>query len=454
MFKRVIAFFITLFIAQLSFAQCDVPVCDIPGTISTLEKGTSDTRATFLGELYQKTRGLSNVNSLKNLHEFSKLSYEVQKKAQDPDNVLAWSVFLRESSISGLFKFEQFELNEFKALYQETFDIPDLAIDRQVRVRFDVYQRWRAQINTIMDVKAIYDLYAFISFAQQLSDTNKDEDYVIREAVGILDLLGKRLSYLYPSYEGVFEIKTFCNPDAASCAVPDLSVDHVTLLNSITDMGIFSGYYNTKDNFQSYMFARATLEKFGTKVYSASDLISTNGRPSESYVLLDNAQNAKGYIVSSRYSGSLHFEGKVVYTPIKFYTDEGLENQKPVITGKFTGTFGDKKAVMIIRQKKNLALMATMLAGTDNDGLLFDFTNGEYVAHRGLINLVGFPSQKLEPFKLNIAYRKDAKGNYRWTGGYFTISGHYMQVEFTRTNDIDLPSPDDATIIPKFLRFN
>jgi hypothetical protein len=437
-------FFLITFTQAFS---CDVPVCDIAGTIATLEKSSVESRATFLGDLYQKTKSLNNVLTLRNLHEFSKLSYELQKKLQDPDNIVAWSVFLRENSIYGLLKFAPFDVEDMKSLYQETFEFADLTIDRQLRIRFDVFERWKAQIGTIMDTKVVYNLYDFISFAQRESENAKDEEYVLREAVFVLDLLGKRLSYLYPSYEGVFEIKTSCVPDPDSCGSVDLSADRLTMLNSITDLGIFGAIYNSHNSALSYMFYRSVIESFGTRIYTLSEILATTGRPSELYVqLLNDKQDIAGYVVSPRYTGSLHYEGKIIYSPLKFYGDEGLENEKPVITGKFEGLFGDKKAVIIIRQKKNKALMASMVAGCVGDGLSFDFTTGEYVSHRGIINLVGFPLQKTEPYKLNLAYRKDANGIYRWSGGFFTITGKFEKVEFVRSADIDQPNPDDLKI--------
>ena len=452
--KLFLACILSLLLSAFAFADdCKVPVCDIDGTIQVLSKGTVDARSNYLGDLYNKVRSSSNVDVLHNIHDFAKKSSDLQKNLHDPDNVLAWSVFLREYSITGLLKNAPFVLEEMKGLYQETFEIPDLSIDRQIQIRFNNYQRWKAQINTIMDTKIIYSLYSYISFAQGLSDTNKDEDYVLREAVGVLDLLGKRLSYLYPNYEGIFEVKTYCTPAPKACAVPDLAVNRVVLMNSLTDLGIFSALYNVEQSLQSYLFYRSVIESFGTRIYSVTEALATTGRPSEVYFQLADNQNFKGYVVSSRYSGSLHFEGNVVYSPVKFYVDEGIADQKPKITGKFQGVFGDKKATMIIRQKKNKALMATMLTGEDTTGLLLDFTNGEYVEHRGLINLVGFPTGKVEPYKINMAYRKDANGKYRWVGGYFSLSGKFEKIEFTRAAEIDQPDTNDlnADTIIQFL---
>ena len=294
-----------------------------------------------------------------------------------------------------------------------------------------------------METQLVFGLYSFISYANQLSEENKDEDYILREAVTTLDLLGKRLSYLYPSYEGVFDIKTFCVPDAKQCGQGDLGADRLTFLNSITDLGIFSGLFNNRNGEQHFMFYRTVIESFGTRLYTVSEILSTSGRPSELYVKLDDKQNIKGYVVSSRYPGTLRFEGTPLYSPIKFYVDEGVEQAKPIITGKFEGLMGDKKASIIIRQKKNKALIASMQVGNLSNGMTFDFTNGEFIEHRGIINLVGFPGQKVEPSKINIAYRKNANGEYRWTGGYFSISGKYTKIEFKRSAEIDQPNPDE-----------
>lgn len=438
-----VLFFSLFFIANTAFSACDVPICDIPKTIAELKEGTVESRANFLGDLFQKVKSLTNISGLQNIHKFSKLSYDLQKELKDPENILAWSLFLRELSIYNLLRLAPFELEEMKALYTESFEIPELSSDRQIHIRFDTLQRWRVQIGTIMDTKLIFNLYTFISFAQNKSETNKDEDYVLREIINILDILGKRLSYLYPSYEGVFEIKTRCFPDAPDCELSDLSSNRITLLNSITDLGIFSALFDSKDGTPSYMFYKSVIESFGTSIYTLSEVLTTTGRPSELYIQLNNTQDIKGYVLSSRYAGILRFEGKIIYSPIKFYTDEGSGNEKPIVTGKFEGKLGDQKATIIIRQKRNKTLMASMALGDQKDNINLNFTTGEFVEHRGIINLVGFPSQKLEPYKLNIAYRKSADGKYHWSGGFFSINGHFQKAEFIRSAEIDQPNPND-----------
>jgi hypothetical protein len=419
---------------------CDLPVCDIPGTIARLEKVPLDERSNFLRDLYNKYRLSAKPEALQNLHDFSIQSGKLQKHVGDPENVVAWSIYIRETSIYGLLKHAPFNLELMKSLYDESFKIPELNIERQMRIRFDSYQRWRAQINSIMDTDLVYSLYAFLDFAKQQSEEFQDDDYLIREANSVLEIAGRRLSYLYPNYEGVYDIKATCSPTPADCGNVDLKEDKLVFMHSTYDIGIYSALYSQTYKTLSYMFNRTAIESFGTKLYSLSDIANPLGRPSEIYANLTRDQKVKGYVISSRFSGTLHFEGKIIYSPIAFYVDEGTKGKNPIVPGKYKGKMGDKEVSMIIRVKKGKSLMATLWVD-EPSGFLIDFSNGEFIEHRGIVNLVGMTPQKAEPYKINLAYRENPETNeYRWIGGFFTTSGKFESLELKKVSEIDIPT--------------
>lgn len=427
--------------------NCGLPVCDINQTIADLQKGTVEQRAQFLGNLYQQYRGTSDVKALQNIHDFSIRSYDLQKQLKDPANVLDWSIFLRELAIDGLLRFVDFDKTLFIQLYTETTLIPEFNKDRQQRVRYNSLQRWQLVIPTILDLNYVYGLYDYLNAALTISKQQNDEDYIQRQIAYDIDALGKQLSYLYPLYEGVYNVQIQCSPSADKCSPGDLLIDKIVVMNSFSDMGIFIGAAAQKNNIQNFLFYKSELGNSGTSLHSQSDVLVMGIRPAESFLRIDSkTQEISGSFLTSQYSGSLRFTGKVAYSPLHFYVDEGPGTDPYQVLGQFEGTIGNQKAKMIIRQRKDKTLFATCYVGEQDSLLKIDFSAGEFIQHRGIIELIGFGTAKLAPYKLLLAYRMDpTKKTYHWTGSYFSMNGTFSEAEFIRTGDVDTPPQTPTT---------
>lgn len=418
--------------------RCTVPVCDVPALLQALEAGSSGDRATTLGNLYHQNRGRSDVPSLKNIHQFSALTYALSKRLGDPENVLAWSVYLRETALSGLLRFAPFDHSDTLAWYLETATIPELSQDRQVRLRYETLQRWRVGVAGIVDATMAHEVSSFLQSALTASRGWGDDEYVLREGLVALDLLNVQLSRLYPQYEGVFAVTASCQPRLADCDSVDLASDRLVIMNSISNDGLLTGVSSRRTNPPNFLHNRASIEDQGLRVRSTSDRLSSSQRPSEIQVDLDgDNQDVQAVLLTSRYPGSLHLQGRLLFSPLQFYVDEGLRGQSPVVTGQFTGKLENENARLIVRRKQDGTMIATIFLGSDAER--FDFSTGDYVEHRGVLNLVGFGRQFYHPTKMVLAYRQGNNGQYGWTGAWFTITGELRTASFNRTGEIDRP---------------
>jgi hypothetical protein len=426
--------------AAAAASDCQVPICDFNETLKRLEGMNLEERSNFLGALYNEYRGTSELAPLRNLREFGRLSYALSKRLNDPTAVLSWSVYLRESAIYGLLRSAPLDLAEDKSMIDEIATIPELSKDRQMRIRYDTLLRWRAEVPTILDLQLVYDLFDFVGYITKASQSAKDEDYVLREASTVVDFLGNRISYLNPAYEGVYEIRASCLPEAKACEGADMKADRLVLMNSISDLGIFTTLVNAPSSITSFLFNKTLLEDAGLQARANSEVLSVSGRPSRLLARFDRAtQNVRGQVLTSRYTGTLDFTGRILFSPVKYYMDEGAPSAPAPIPGQYEGRIGDKKVRLIVRQKDEKILIAsafTMINGS-SEPMVWDFTIGEYVAHRGVLNLVGFGSTRMSPFKLVLAYRRGTDGKNHWVGGYFSLLGKFEEASFDRTGEVD-----------------
>jgi hypothetical protein len=449
MFLKLFVPVVALLISQNALAQaCYVPVCDIPGTIQALKVKTTDDRQMFLSDLYQAQVNAKDAAVLRNLHDFGFEAYKLAQELNDPKVILKWAADIRQIG-QGLLTYADFHKDEFIATYKETATIPELTIASQQRVRFSALYRWKLEVPVLFDIKTVYEVYDYISAASALSKKLNDEDYIIREANMVLELLSARVSYLYPLYEGVFAIKANCIPVATDCEQKDTHSDRLVVMNSLTDLDVYTSLAISKEtSFLSsigvtsegktpeinFLFVKSLLEKNGTALYSKSDVLTVGVRPSEIKADFSGNQDVVGNAVTTRNTGALNFAGSVVFSPLKYYVDQlpELLAQQP-ITGEFVGRLGEYPVRLIIRQRVDKTLMATafvVLNKKTAEVTKIDFTMGQYVSHRQLINLTGVGQVHFTPYKMTAAYRLGADQKLHWFGGFYSATGYVKDVAF------------------------
>lgn len=449
MFFKLFVPVVALFITQSVLAQdCAVPVCDIAATIQDLKTKTQDQRQAFLSDLYQAQVATKDAASLRNLRAFGAEAYKLTKELNDPKHVIQWAANVRQLG-QGLLFYADFNKEEFISTYSESATLPELSRDSQQRVRFFALTRWKIEVPLLLDIKTVYEVYDYVSAASQLSINLNDEDYIIREATIVLELLSARVSYLYPLYEGVFTVNAHCAPVAEQCEQKDLHSDRLVVMNSLTDLDVYAsltiskhttlesaiGDKATADQGEiNFLFVKSLLENNGTSLYSKSDVLSVGVRPSEVKVSFAANQNIRGSAVTSRNAGALNFIGNVVFSPLKFYVDQvpATKQQQP-ITGEFTGRFGEQPLRVIIRQRVDKSLMASAFITINKQGEVkkIDFSMGEFIPHRQLISLTGVGQADFKPYKIAMAYRETADHKLVWTGAFYSATGFLRDVILT-----------------------
>ncbi|AZZ37915.1 hypothetical protein CIK05_14265 [Bdellovibrio sp. qaytius] len=440
---------VTAVISSHAMAACQVPVCDIPATIADLKTKTSDVRSAFYSDLYQNNLSSKDQAVLRNLNAFGAQAYKLSKDLNDAKVTVKWAADVRQIG-QGLLTYASFNKAEFISTYSESASMPELTRDSQQRVRYAALFRWRTAIPVMFNVKEIYEVYDYVQKSSDFSISIGDEDYIVREASNVLELLSARISYLFPLYEGVYSIKTTCNQLVGQCSEKDLASDRLVVMDSLTDHLIVAslaisseisfnyaiGNYNdTNPSHETdginFLFYKSYVKNSGTELYSKSDVLYVGDRPAEIKFTVAQNQDVSGSAVTSRYVGALNYAGKVIFSPLKYYTDEvPLQAGEQPITGEFTGKFGSHNMRLIIRQKMDKALMASAFVDTEDNGNFekFDFSMGNFVTHRQLINLTGIGMINYTPYKIAMAYRFGADNKLHWFGGFYSVNGLYSEI--------------------------
>lgn len=452
MFKFLTPLFFTLTtmaMSQTTLADCHVPVCDIPSTIQDLKTKTSDERSAFYSDIYQTNLNSKNANVLRNLNAFGAEAYKLSKDLNDPKITVKWAADVRQLG-QNLLTYAEFQKIEFINTYLESASMPELTRDSQQRIRFAALNRWRTEVPLLFQVNTIYEVYEYIQRAANFSHEINDEDYLLREAQVILDLLSSRITYLHPSYDGVYSIKTTCNYLVGQCSDKDLSSDRLVVFDSLTDYQIYAslaissqidfahaiGLYHSTDSSHetegvNFLFYRSSVKNNGTELYSKSDILYVGDRPAEIKSTFSSSQNVSGSAVTSRYVGALNFTGNVIFSPLKYYTDRvPIVLSKDPIEGEYAGKFGKNNMRLIIRQRVDKTYMASAFVGNNNNSEFepVDFTMGNFVAHRQLINLTGVGRVRFTPYKIAMARRLGEDNKTHWYGGFYSINGFYSEI--------------------------
>ena len=451
MFKVLAPVLVTLvtLISSHAMAACLVPVCDITATIADLKTKNSDQRSAFYADLYQNNLNSKDQAVLRNLNAFGVQAYKLSKDVNDPKVTVKWAADVRQIG-QGLLTHAPFQKTEFINTYVESASMPELTRDSQQRVRYAALFRWKTVIPVMFNVNEIYAVYDYVQKAADFSISIGDEDYLNREATSVLELLSARISYLFPLYEGVYAIKTTCNKLVGQCSAKDLAGDRLVVMDSLTDHLIVAslaisseisfdyaiGNYNdTNPSHETdginFLFYKSFVKNNGTELYSKSDVLYVGDRPAEIKFTVNQIQDVSGSAVTSRYVGALNYAGKVIFSPLKYYTDEvPLQAGEQSIVGEFAGKFGTHNMRLIIRQKADKTLMASAFVDmNDNDNYeKFDFSTGNFVTHRQLINLTGVGMINYTPYKIAMAYRFGADGKLHWFGGFYSVNGMYSEI--------------------------
>lgn len=447
-FASVLVTLVTLISSQ-SMAACQVPVCDIVATIANLKTKTSDERSAFYSDLYNNNLNAKDSAVLRNLNAFGVQAYKLSKDLNDPKVTAKWSADVRQIG-QGLLTYAPFQKTEFVNTYTETAVMPELGITSQQRVRYSALFRWRTEISVLFNINEVYAVYDYVQKASDYSRQINDEDYIAREAQTILELLSSHISYLHPFYEGVFGITTKCNQLVGQCSAKDVSSDRLVVMNTLneyqiaTSLAISSqadfftaiGLYNDSDVSHetagiNFLFVKSVLKNNGTKLYSKSDVLYVGDRPAEIQATVATNQDVSGSAVTSRYVGALTYAGKVLFSPLKYYTDEvPLQAGEQPIIGEFSGKFGQNNMRMIIRSRADGTLMASAFVA-ESDGTNYqpiDFSMGQFVTHRQLINFTGVGMRNFTPYKMTMAYRMGADNKMHWYGGFYSVNGFFANV--------------------------
>lgn len=446
--KPFIVSLVTL-ISSHAMSACLVPVCDITATIADLKIQTSDQRAAFYADLYQNNLNSKDQAVLRNLNAFGVQAYKLSKDLNDSKITVKWAADVRQIG-QGLLTYAPFQKTEFINTYVESASMPELTRDSQQRVRFAALFRWKTVIPVMFNVNEIYAVYDYVQKAADFSISISDEEYINREAASVLELLSARISYLFPLYEGVYAIKTTCNQFVGQCSAKDLASDRLVVMDTLTDYLIASslaissqisfnyaiGNYNDADPSHetegiNFLFYKSFSRNNGTEIYSTTDVLYVGDRPAEIKFTVTQNQDVSGSAVTSRYVGALNYKGKVIFSPLKYYTDEvPLQAGEQPITGEFKGKFGKHNMRLIIRQKVDQTLMASAFVDIDDNNNFekFDFSMGNFVTHRQLINLTGIGMINYTPYKIAMAYRFGNDGQLHWFGGFYSANGMFSEI--------------------------
>lgn len=403
---------------------CDVPVCDIPTKLDELKLATQNDRYQFVKKLRDENRNSAEIKTLQNLITFADEAVILFKSLQDEDWVIREAVTLADQSRTSLLKID---ISNPTVLISEFDRIEDLG------QRFQVLNFWATESEKLEDQAKLKSLLKFGEHAKDWAIKTKQEDYFAREAQKLLDNASRKLISIYPTHEGVYDIKIKC----IECytAVGEVKkINQLVIFDSLSDRGLVVGFGEKDAHLLHYSFTNSTIESDAITVKTGRE--ADWAHPAESFIKVDPATgNVSGTLYDTVSKDRIEFTGKADVRAIVAFNDEGAPRtlQDSEVVGRYKGTLGSLEGELVVRQFSDKKWKASFHAASGKS--IKDFSDGGFNASRGILSLTSSSNFSLVETKLNLAVRKDSKGNEVWRGSMMLTSGQPLKASFVRISD-------------------
>lgn len=437
--QRIVPMMILVFVFSLFGVlaeACDLPVCDIPGTIAKLESGTAGERFQFIGNLRTKYRRSEVPAELENLRAFALEARDLSTRLNDEDWLIRESVMLIDQAVIGLIKFRKppvakHMIASFKELSTEGS-------------RFEAIKHWTEKVSQIEVTSELREIITFAEEAKNHSTAMQDADWIPREAERLMTLASTQLAILDPYHEGIFQITLSCpsiNNSSCKQNYPDLATMTILEAGQRSGYGLVTSFIMPSPVEPAYLFGDSQFNGGNGRMYGFSKVSTpTFPRPAEFKLQLDRDSGAiRGVLIDSRSNGFVRFEGKPIRR-VKELIDQTSGSTVTVTQGDLVGTYetkiGHRTGRLVIKETGDLNLIASFLPQPQGDPL--DFKTGTFVKSQGVLSLVAFGT-KMDFLKAILRFEK-RNGQVVATGFHFnSFDGSTEDWVLQRTGSITVP---------------
>lgn len=398
-----------IFCTAYGFADCTVPVCDIPSEIQMLEKKNQAFRFQYIQKMRGENNKEKNKDKLKNILEFSKLFIELTQRLNDEDYVMREARGLRDQTIFLLIQWVWRNCKELSEGYSQ------LGSEGQRYAAIDFFVR-RAESTLLND--EISQLVCFAHSAGEKSRSLNDADYLVRHARLLASLLSTQLLEITPGWEGVFQISNIDGTLSDEAANLKL-----ILFSTGGEPGIVASI--SHPTLRPTAFQKVAF--FGTPDVMASQQSFAGQTPSTIELRFKNsASRIEGNFLEPRALRRVSFVAKRVVS-VRNNTEKPCSENE--ITGEYEVSVSGLTGVLAIQNTASNQIAAAYESSAGELRLPFSF--GKYNSSTGRLTLVN--SQANVPLGWRLVAERTQSGGCTLSGwGLSTLNGVFYPLKLTR----------------------
>lgn len=414
---------LTSSLAAAEAMSCGLPICDIPTRVEELRSASQSERAQAMRLPREASRFEENLAVLANLADYADAAHALFAELREEDWVLREAHYLADQSRTRLLKLRLPVLSEL---------VHDFDRLKDVGRRFEVLNHWSQRTEDVESIEVARALGAFGEHAFQWATSTRQEDYFAREARGLAEKAGARLTRLWPIHEGVYRIRVKCPAAPATCDSRIKRIDQLVIFDSLGPQGVLVAFAHRQGALTNYLYFGGILRQGGAELLTGE--AARWAHPSQARISVDPATGAvKGVIRDISSLELLTFEGEPELRAVRFF--EGPLLSEPLreseISGAFPGTLGSIKGTLHVAKFEEGEWQGTFIAASG--GLRRNFRRGSLDPARGLLHLVSPESGTTNvQAKLTVRFVRTASGRLEGAGTFLLTAGNPLQVKFTK----------------------
>jgi hypothetical protein len=357
---------VCLILAEKISTACDLPVCDIPAELKTLEAKGQAYRFQFISKLRASYSKEKDEQKLNNLLLFAKDAVGLIVSLKDEDYVLREAKALKDQILFLLLQWVWRDCQKLSDAYAE------LAGEAQRYAAIDYFLR---KVPEFKNEELIKNLVCFAQSAERSSRLLSDPEYISRHAVSLSSALSTQLLEVFNGWEGVFNLTQIEGP-----LNEELDKLRLILFSSGGDLGIVAAI--THPTLPPMVFQNVSFEGVTQNLVSRQSFASKV--PSVIEMKFDEKfLNVEGSVLDPVHLEKTHFTAQRIVAVQSMSEKPCDENE---IVGQYethvAGHFG-----IFSLQKIGTAQYAGVFS-TEGGAFRLPFSFGRYNAGTGRVSFV------------------------------------------------------------------
>lgn len=299
-------------------------------------------------------------------------------------------------------------------------------------IRNEVLNYWRGKIRRSYNDKAsLLGLAKFYRAAEIDAIAKHNGDWILASARFGGSELMRKLGYLFPVFEGVYDVRTSCSGSCGSNVI-----NSVVMLNTLTNDGWQISFMNSASGTTAFTFSGLEISAGGT-VFEG--MLNMYGTPTKMHLEYDiDTRRIRGWILNSDRVGPINFSGIQKTSTVSIYDDQAalassgnLNVPQSIPYLEARGHYGDRDATLVVRSLT--ANGETIIGATMRfDRFRVQFQLGNYNPRNGILVLLGTQPTGAR-IKLTLATRVRPDGRIDLSGVAFSAQNQsFNAVSFSQ----------------------